>query len=42
MEEKVLSILHAIDAPNNPDLVEDCHRLPSNGPSPPKEKLYLN
>ena len=31
LETKVLSIMEEIDAPVNPGLVEDCHRLPSKG-----------
>ena len=31
LETKVLTILEEIDAPVDPGLVEDCHRLPSRG-----------
>ena len=31
LETKVLTILEKIDAPVDPGLVEDCHRLPSRG-----------
>ena len=41
LEIKVLSIPKEIDAPVDPGLVEDCHRLPSKG-NPKKVILKLN
>ena len=40
-DTKVLTILEEIDAPVDPGLVEDCHRLPSQG-NPKKVILKLN
>ena len=41
LETKVLTILKEINAPVDPGLVEDCHRLPSKG-NPKKVILKLN
>ena len=41
IEKKVLELLDAIGAPVNIDLVEYCHRIPSNG-SPKKVILKLS
>ena len=41
LEVKVLEVLEEIDVPIDPTLVEDCHRLPSNG-SPKKVIINLN
>ena len=41
IEEKVLEILDAINAPVNPELVEDCNPLPSKG-SPKNAILKVN